>query len=705
MAGLPPAAGEAPLALPPHPRLLLNARGVAELKQRIAAAPWAREQWDALKARVDRALADPVDLPPRGGNWSHNYVCPTHGARLSLGKKVGPWQWEHRCPTGPHVLRGDPSKAALDFDGNAISGVHSRNAQEITDAGLLYQVLGEARYARRAREVLLAYAARYLSYPLHDNKGKPGQGGRVASQSLTEASWLIEVCQGADLVWDTLGEAERGRVTDGLLIPALNEIILPRKLGIHNIQCRHNSAIGLVGFLLGDRKLISRAVDDPERGYRKQMEAGVLPDGMWLEGSSGYHFFTMEGVWPLAEAARNCGMDLYGEKLKRMFDAPFAFAMPDFVLPDFNDSSEVPLRERAPLYELGYARYRNPLYATLLAGGERKGRMALLFGVPELPAGSRASLGSRNSTASGYAILQRGAERQATWLCVKYGPHGGGHGHPDKNHALLYARGQVLAPDGGTHAYGSPLHAGWDKATAAHNTLVVDQESQAPAEGRSLAFGTEAGVDFSVTDAGPVYKGVRFVRTAALLTPDLLVLVDQVRADRPRTLDIAYHQFGEWTDLPQGEPWSPPPAPGYRYLKGTATRRTRDGMTLRTRVRPDWQPAVVLAPGEATEVITGTGIRKTTEDRVPMLLFRRTARETAFVWAVSLDGAPVTLRLSPVNDAQGKAVSPDGAALVQAGDGKREWLLLVNPDRQPVTAPLPGGGTWSTGEAFAVRAR
>ena len=112
-------------ALTPHPRLLLSSEGVAALKERISAAPWAAASWQDLKARADRELAKPIELPPRGGNWSHNYVCPEHGARLKQGKQIGPWQWEHICPVGNHVLHGDPSKSTLDFDGNAISSIHS----------------------------------------------------------------------------------------------------------------------------------------------------------------------------------------------------------------------------------------------------------------------------------------------------------------------------------------------------------------------------------------------------------------------------------------------------------------------------------------------------------------------------------------------------------------------------------------------------
>src|SRR5690242_13236243 len=68
--------------LPPNPRLLRDQKDVEALKAKIA-GPFAK-QWEAYKAEADAALAKPVELPPRGGNWSHNYVCPEHGARLKL---------------------------------------------------------------------------------------------------------------------------------------------------------------------------------------------------------------------------------------------------------------------------------------------------------------------------------------------------------------------------------------------------------------------------------------------------------------------------------------------------------------------------------------------------------------------------------------------------------------------------------------------
>ena len=57
-------------------------------------------------------------------------------------------------------------------------------------------------------------------------------------------------------------------------------------------------------------------------GYRAQMKQGVTPEGSWYEGAWGYHFYTLRGTWPLTEAARNCGVDLYDSPIQAMFDAP-----------------------------------------------------------------------------------------------------------------------------------------------------------------------------------------------------------------------------------------------------------------------------------------------------------------------------------------------------------------------------------------------
>lgn len=688
--------------LPPHPRLLFNRQGIDDFRKKVERSAW-KKVWAKFLAEADKECEAALVIPPRGGNWSHNYVCPTHGSRLKQGKSIGQWQWEHRCPVGPHILYGDPSKGSLDFDGNAIMAVHGRYSQALRDLGLAYQVTGEKRYAERAKEILLAYAEKYRQFPRHDHQGKEVAkgGGRVASQPLTEASWLVPMAQGADLIWDALSPAEREVASVGLFRPAIDETILNNstKPVIHNIQCHRNSAVALVGLLLGDAKLVAHAIDGPS-GYRANMAKGVQSDGVWYEGAWGYHFFTLGGTWPLTEAARNCGVDLYGPEFKRLLDAPLQLAMPNFRLPAFNDSGEVDVAAEDDVYELGYARYAEPAYASLLAESKRASRMALWFGVDKIAAAAEGTGGgSRNAEASGNAILQQGDGRQATWLCLKYGPHGGGHGHYDKNHFVLYAHGAVVMPDSGTHAYGSSLHKGWDKTSFAHNTLVVNEKSQAEATGKCLRFGASEGVQFAMLDAGGIYPGVRFVRTALLAGRQTIVFIDRVQCERASTLDIVCHQRGRWGDVPAGNPFTPSNTPGYQYLRDASTRAGREGLALPLGTDGGLASRLVLVDREPTEVITGTGIGASTEDAVPTAVFRRSGQQTTFVWAVVLGSAEAQEAAKrPAKSTRSKRTSADtsgvsSARLESRSTGARTTVTIATNEGSWTVIADCGAGT------------
>jgi hypothetical protein len=628
------------IELPPHPRLLLNADGVTQLKSRVAELDWAKRWWGEQLREVDAGLTQPIELPPRGGNWYHWYVCPDDGTPLKIGKQLDTWLWEHACSLcGKTWSGGTPDNPSRDFDGCQIRQVHFDYANAVRGCGLAWQVTGDKRYLDRSRQILLAYAGKYLDYPLHKNHGGSGiGGGRVASQTLTEASWLVPIVQGADLIWADLSETDRETIANGLFLPAARDVILPHRLGIHNIQCWKNSAVGLVGFLLGDEKLISEAIDEPQRGYRAQMEQGVTPDGSWYEGAWGYHFYTLRGTWPLTEAARNCGVHLYGLPIQAMFDAPIRLMSPTGVLPAFNDSSQVSVSGQAWLYELAYARFQDPDYLPLLADHTR-GEMAVLYGARELSRAADLPLQrSADYRDAGYAILTRGRGREATWLCLDYGPHGGGHGHPDKLGFVLFARGAELAVDPGTARYGTPLQRSWFRTTIAHNTLTVGESSQKSATGRCLAFGSDSDTDYLIADAGDATGGHSFTRGVALLDEDTVVFVDVVDGAEATTLDVAYHQRGAWGDLPAGDTWKPPEKPGYLHLTKATTRTTRDLARLHLAHPATPKCEIVVAGGPPLEIIAATGIGRGLGDPVPTVIFRRVAARSVLVWAISLDG-------------------------------------------------------------------
>jgi hypothetical protein len=664
-----------PEEFPPHPRLLFTRGDLEAIRRRAAEQPGAKARFEALRKEAAAWVDKPVQLPDRGGQWYHYYACPRHGARL---KNEGPTR--HVCPVDKEVFAGYP------YDDVYVAMQHDGNARALRTLGIVYQLAGDAKCAAKAKDLLLAYAEKYEGYKLHNIKGEPKVGGgKIGPQTLDESTWLIAALEGADGIWETLSEDERRTVARKLIYPA-TKVIRDHKMGIHNIQCWKNSAVGLAGLLLGDRALLEEAVNGPN-GYVQQMAKGVSPDGVWFEGAWGYHFYTVSAVVRLTEGAFHSGLNLYGPGFKRMFDGPLQLAMPNLQLPAFHDSGTVSVTAQAGHYEAAYARYKDERYRAVLRSGRRDSDAALFCGMADVEGEARSAPPSANYPASGYAVLNAGTGPEAAWLCVDYGPHGGGHGHPDKLGFVLYAFGSVLAPDPGTTSYGVPLQANWYRTTIAHNTLGVNEESQQPAEGRTEAFLAKEGFSAFCGWAGKIYPGVDFYRTVALIGKDLFVFVDQVRSGEEKTFDLAYHQRGTFQAPGEAAAWTTPAKPGYSQLRDAKALTTSAGLELLSEPGKDQYARWVLAAGPETQVILGTGVGAHTEDRVPLVIARRKARETAYAWAVALGAKPPELKVAaePVTLEGGGAAPAGEAYAVRVTREGAAVVLLANPGGKRVT--------------------
>lgn len=682
-----------PLDLPSHPRLFVNPEQVRAIRERIDRYDWAKEGWESLKKKADDSVMELVDLPPRGGVSPHMFSNPDTGGKLKRGKRIGPWQWEYIDKSTGETLRGNPLDEKRDFDGMEIHIAHNRLARRAKELALAYQISGDKKYAEKSREILMAYADKYLTYQLGPGGKYPRPiRGRTTWGHLLESMWVIPLLEATDMVWDVLSDEDRQTLSDKVFYPAVLESCVSMRCGIHNIQNWINSAAGLLGLLTDDPELVFNAIHDPEVGYWNQMKEGVLPDGMWLEGAWGYHFFTILGAMPLLEAARHCGIDLYGEKLKAMYAAPLRYAMPDLRLPNFNDTGRpVSIRKQAHYYELAAARYDEPLFRSMVGFSDRQGENALLYGIDQAGDPPPFQVESQHMQSTGYAILTQGTGEDATWACLKYGPHGGWHGHPDKLTFILYGRGDIVSPDAGCINYGNPIQDGWYKTSLAHNTLVVDEASyDTKGEGRCREFGEADGVPFVVADSGDCWPGVSFVRTLAAVRPGLAVWIDQVRADQEHLLDIAYHQAGAWRDLPEGKAWTPPDKTAYKYLRDGQARAMDNGFAAATEIDEDLKPAIAIAPVAGAQAITATGLAGFGIPRVPLVIVRRRARALTVAWAVSMDGKAPRVELQAARGLGGPLELED-AALVRVETAEGKWTLLANPDGLPVVLPRRSG--------------
>ncbi|MCY2993567.1 MAG: heparinase II/III family protein [Planctomycetota bacterium] len=270
--------------------------------------------------------------------------------------------------------------------------------------------------------------------------------------------------------------------------------------------------------------------------------------------------------------------------------------------------------------------------------------------------------------AAGYAVLQQGQGRDATWLCLKYGPHGGGHGHPDKLNFILYSRGKVLGFDPGTGKYGVPLHTGWQKTTVAHNTLTVDESNQTAATGRCLEFVSQPDHVAALADAGPIHDGVTYRRAVAVIGSDVVLVLDLVRATKEHTFDVAYHNMGVWSSQPSGDSVTMPDKPGYRYLEGMV--QVTGPLPL---IKHDLvQVGLAVVAAEGGSVWAGTGAGGVSRERVPCVILRTKGQAAVVGWALALNGTVPTVRVVPAGS----------GAMVEAQVGGKTYRLSADPEGQ-----------------------
>jgi hypothetical protein len=218
-----------------------------------------------------------------------------------------------------------------------------------------------------------------------------------------------------------------------------------------------------------------------------------------------------------AEAVRCRGIDLYDEKLKSLFVGPMEGVYGDLTFPAHNDGWHgVSLTKNAPLYEVADLRYADPRFRRLLsrcyARRERDHWMALLHGVDIQPDPSPLQLESRLYEDTGNAFLRSAS----TTVVLKFGPHGGGHGHPDKLSISIHDGYREILPDLGTPGYGVPDHIHWYRKTLAHNTVTVDEQDQEETAGKLVDFEKREDGGLVVAECDSACEGVTMRRSLDL---------------------------------------------------------------------------------------------------------------------------------------------------------------------------------------------
>ncbi len=570
-----------------------GSRGVdwAKVKVRVESQDWAKSIVQGMRANVVTTRSRYAEPPLGESGWFHDYYCPKDARRL-----VFDWQkpTEHRCEGCGTVYRGSP------YDEVWRAAVHDAIISAIGSAGILHRITGEADYLDYARGKLLWYAEHYDQYPAH---GKHAGKGKIGAQSLDEATQTVELSQAYWDICPALSEGDRSTIAEKLLIPAAT-FIHGQTRTIHNIHSWHNAAVGLVGFAVGDKELITAAIEGPA-GLNAQIAQGIKDDGFWYEGSIGYHFYTISSMEPLVLAARAQKYPIADlDRFLRLYSAPLGLAFDDGQFPANNDGwGGMNLYNLPQTYEAACAVESRPEFLEMLGRAykdrKRAAVAALLYGPDRIPAAGAVAPKSNLLKESGIAILRKGKIN----AYLKFGPYGGGHDHNDRLNLILYHDGDVIIPDLGTSGYGIALNSQWFRSAAAHNLLIVDGKKQANCGGELGEFAPDR-VSASVAKA---FEGVMIRREIALIENGI---DDRIGAesDREHTYDLIYHVRGtlEACDVVT-RPGEPLQGDGYPLLKDLQTGNTDKVCQATFKLRDRQGQMVLKLDGDRPyEVFTGT---------------------------------------------------------------------------------------------------
>ncbi|WP_282122427.1 alginate lyase family protein [Algibacter mikhailovii] len=534
-------------ALLEHPNLVSTAKGMALIKNNLGKYPLIDHSIQDMKGDVDAEILKAKDFP----------------------------------------IPKDPS-------GGYTHEKHKRNYLTMYRAGMLFQVLGDAKYGHYVKDMLLGYAELIPTLGLHPN-GKSYSPGKLFWQGLNDAMWLIHIAQAYDCVYYLFTDEERARVKQNVLknMGDFLSVGSPKMFNrVHNHGIWLNAAVGLTGYTLKDDVLIKRALygaeidktletfktvdyNDPAlkgfdenrpAGYYMQLDNLFSPDGFFTEGP----YYQRFSIWPfmlMAQAIENNDPSIkifeYRDAiLKKALYTALQLSYTDGAFFPFNDAlkgMDFTSPELTLALDIVYQNYDEDPQLLDVAikqnqvvfseGGFKVAKhvsenKAIPFTWKSINLGDGA-----DGKQGGVAILRSGPSSDQLCQIMRYTSHGLAHGHYDKLGQALYDNGNEILQDYGASRWVAvitkrggrylPENTTWAKQTIAHNTLVVDEKSQFNGDinvsskyHSELYFYDDSQDTHQVISAkeNNAYPGIQMHRTFAMITDSRLL--------KPFVLDV-----------------------------------------------------------------------------------------------------------------------------------------------------------------------
>jgi len=472
---------------PGHPRLYVTGLADFDALGRAARAPGPRREiYENLRARADALAAMPdVGFPPSAGG-------------LGLSRQV---------------------------------------REDVATLAIVYRLSGEAKYARRAKEVMLD-AARLPDWePQH---------------FLSVAEMVNALATGYDWLFDVLAPEERRTIRAGILEKGLRPgLDCYRGAANYNwwvdtvCNWSHVANGGLAAGALAIADEEPEAAAEILESGRRSVDLAMRhfdADGGWDEGP-GYWGYTLQYVAYYLAALRSAlgttlGLDSTPGLAESGLFRLYHFG-PTGLPASFADNSDY--RRLSPAMFWLARTFRRPIYAWHERPFVQPTAMDLLWfeDGPQGPCEAGLPLVKRFRGVDIVFMRSAWEDPQALWAAFKGGDNTANHGHLDLGSFVLEALGERWAVDLGGDDYRLPGYFAANRRwtyfrlnTQSHNTLVLDGANQDRfARAPLVAFAAEGASGSAVADLSAAYPKARSVlRGLAMIDAARVLVQDEVEA-------------------------------------------------------------------------------------------------------------------------------------------------------------------------------
>jgi len=470
---------------------------------------------------------------------------------------------------------------------------HKSNYFLMFNAGQLYLLTKDSRYALLVKNLFLKYAALNPTLKKHP-EATSNSAGHLFWQSLNDANWLVYTGLAFDCIYNYLSPAERKTIAEGAFKPEVDYFTRDLKSWfdlIHNHAVWACAGVGIVGIATDNDEYLQKALYGSDKngkaGFLAQIDGLFSPDGYYNEGP----YYTRYAILPFylfAQAINNHQpqkkiFQYRNQVLKKALDGALQQTNLNGGFFSYNDAlKEKTYNSSELVYAIDIAWQVYGADKAYLPVAKAQGRVVLCPGGVGI---SSALKNSKNIPAyypyrsmeftdgakgdkGGVSILRSGKDEDLTSLIFKYSSHGMAHGHFDKLNINLYDNGHEIIQDYGAarfigieQKWGGrylPETKTYTQQTIAHNTVTVDETShyngnEALSEEHHPVriFGNihEPKVQVIAAKDDQAYKGVAMQRSLYMITlPDerkpILLDIFQLKAGNEHQYDLPFNYCG-----------------------------------------------------------------------------------------------------------------------------------------------------------------